>query len=63
MCTSDSWNALNIEHSTVPAELPVRYGTEVTVTCKENYSSASVVTCGTDGQFTGDKPTCQSGKR
>ena len=62
-CTADSWTKLDIEHSTTPANLPVTSPTEVTVKCRDNYSTTSVVTCGANGEFsyTGQKPTCHSG--
>ena len=64
-CTADNWGTLGIEHSVTPANLPVRYLTEVTVKCVEMYTTTtnSVVKCGTTGQFTytGDKPVCYSG--
>ena len=64
-CTSDSWEALVIEHSATPENLPAPYSTEITVKCVAGYTltSALTVTCETSGEFkyTGDKPTCQSG--
>ena len=63
-CTTASWDALDIQHSTTPANLPVAYRTEVTVQCIEHYSTVeSVVTCSTNELFTytEDKPSCQSG--
>ena len=64
-CTSDSWDALVIEHSATPDNLPVRNPAEITVKCVAGYTvtSALIVTCETSGEFeyTGDKPTCQLG--
>ena len=60
-CTTDSWNELNIVHSTIPANLPVRYLTAVSVRCIEGYTTNSVLKCGANAQFTGENPTCYAG--
>ena len=64
VCTEDNWETLNIEHSLIPDNLPVTYLTEVTVQCKDKYSTKSVVKCSENGEFTytGQKPTCYAGR-
>ena len=67
-CTTDNWQALDIEHSVTPANLPVPYQTVVAVQCTEKYSTMTNsevnLKCGANGQFvyTGGKPTCYPGE-